>query len=343
MIAIWHFAQSLGVRRCGRCRNALGPRSTRPRPTCCWRPMGGSGDENAVALAVGLGRAKAVFSRKAIARHLYRRQLPGRSQTTGAGRRHPPALPESAIASRVTDGSSAQATRRASQSRSRSAIVVICRCLTDTRKGIPSSGHAGEIGRDPVDVGTVVAICSILIASLALIVSILEARAARKYNECSVRPLLELSHRMDASWAGIHLVNYGLGPAVVDHTVLVVDGSIKGTWDLVDIEKILPDHRTLWPTVTSLRDGRIIGVGYDSPIYGLKNYDPYGDERGFWGSYEIACTWRCITDLSTESNLSRLSEAVKRLQPSIRGILRSAASTKSRRSAIFVTNPLRLK
>jgi hypothetical protein len=134
-----------------------------------------------------------------------------------------------------------------------------------------------------VDVGTVVAICSILIASLALIVSILEARAARKYNECSVRPLLELSHRMDASWAGIHLVNYGLGPAVVDHTVLVVDGSIKGTWDLVDIEKILPDHRTLWPTVTSLRDGRIIGVGYDSPIYGLKNYDPYGDERGFWG------------------------------------------------------------
>jgi hypothetical protein len=133
-----------------------------------------------------------------------------------------------------------------------------------------------------VNVGTVVAICSILIASMALIVSILEARAARRYNECSVRPLLEISYRRDAGWAGIHLVNYGLGPAVVENTVLAVDGSIKGKWETADIEKILPDHHILWPVVTSLRDGRVIGVGYDSPLYGLKDYDSFEGDRGFW-------------------------------------------------------------
>lgn len=133
-----------------------------------------------------------------------------------------------------------------------------------------------------MDVGTVVAICSILIAIMALIVSILEARAARRYNEYSVRPLLEISHRRDAGWAGIHLVNYGLGPAVVESTVLAVDGNIIGKWETAGIEQILPDHRTLWPVVTSLRDGRVIGVGYDSPLYGLKDYDPYKDDRGFW-------------------------------------------------------------
>ena len=133
-----------------------------------------------------------------------------------------------------------------------------------------------------MNVGTVVAICSILIASMALIVSILEARAARRYNEYAVRPLLEISQRRDARWAGIHLVNYGLGPAVVEDTVLVVDGIIKGKWETADIEQILPDHHTLWPVVTSLRDGRVIGVGYDSPLYGLKDYDSFEDDWGFW-------------------------------------------------------------
>jgi hypothetical protein len=132
-----------------------------------------------------------------------------------------------------------------------------------------------------VNVGTVVAICSILIASMALIVSILEARAARRYNECSVRPLLEISYRKDAGWAGIHLVNYGLGPAVIENTVLAVDGSTKGKWETADIEQILPDHHTLWPVVTSLRDGRVIGVNYDRPLYGLKDYDSFKDDR-FW-------------------------------------------------------------
>ena len=133
-----------------------------------------------------------------------------------------------------------------------------------------------------MNVGTVVAICSILIAIMALIVSILEARAARKYNEYSVRPLLEISYRRDGGWAGIHLVNYGLGPAVVENTVLEVDGNIVGKWETDDIEQILADHKVLWPVVTSLRDGRVIGVGYDSPLYGLKDYDSFKDDRGFW-------------------------------------------------------------
>jgi hypothetical protein len=76
-----------------------------------------------------------------------------------------------------------------------------------------------------VDPSTVVAICATVIAVASLGVSVYEARAARRHNGISVRPLLELhSSFHPGRTAGLQLVNAGLGPAVIIASTLRLDG-----------------------------------------------------------------------------------------------------------------------
>src|ERR1700730_18400738 len=65
-----------------------------------------------------------------------------------------------------------------------------------------------------MDASTVTAICSVVIAVASLAVSAYVARATRKHNRLSVRPLLGLTTACSAgATAGLRLTNSGLGPA----------------------------------------------------------------------------------------------------------------------------------
>ncbi len=138
-----------------------------------------------------------------------------------------------------------------------------------------------------MDPSTVIAICSTVIATGALAVSVIEGRAARRHNRESVRPLLQLWHvRRDGS-AGLQLQNCGLGPAVITRTLLALDGNAAGGWNRTDAAGIYamcdPQLKaTASVKLTALLDGRVIPVDYDGSLLGLNDYDPYSDPVGFW-------------------------------------------------------------
>jgi hypothetical protein len=138
-----------------------------------------------------------------------------------------------------------------------------------------------------MDASTVTAICSTVIAIAALTVSVIEGRATRRHNHQSVRPLLQLRHARRDGWAGLQLLNCGLGPAIITQTLLALDGNAAGGWNLADVAGIYamcdpPLKETASVQLTTLRDGRVIPVGYDDPLFGLNDYDPYSDPVGFW-------------------------------------------------------------
>jgi len=138
-----------------------------------------------------------------------------------------------------------------------------------------------------MDANTVTAICSVVIATGALAVSVIEGRAARRHNRHSIRPLLQLWYTRRDDQAGFRLINCGLGPAIITRTLLVLDGDDAGNWNRTDIAEIYgmcdpPLKVTASLILTTLLDGRAIPVGYDSILLGLNDYDPYGDPARFW-------------------------------------------------------------
>lgn len=138
-----------------------------------------------------------------------------------------------------------------------------------------------------MDANTMTAICSTVIAIAALAVSVIEGRATRRHNHQSVRPLLQLRHVRRDGWAGLQLVNCGLGPAIITQTILELDGNAAGGWNWTDVRGLYamcdpPLKETASLALTTLSDGRVIPVGYDDSLFGLSDYDPYSDPMGFW-------------------------------------------------------------
>jgi hypothetical protein len=138
-----------------------------------------------------------------------------------------------------------------------------------------------------MDANTVIAICSAVIATGALAVSVIEGRAARRHNRHSVRPLLQLWHTRRDRWAGLQLLNCGLGPAIITRTLLALDGNAAGSWNPTDAARIYemcdpPLKVTASLRLTALHDGRVVPVDYDEYLLRLNGYDPYSDPVKFW-------------------------------------------------------------
>ena len=131
-------------------------------------------------------------------------------------------------------------------------------------------------------VGSVTAICAVVIAVLSLGVSIIEARAAREHNRQSVRPLLQFTreHTSGHAWAGLVLENVGLGPAIVTGSIVRLDGTDIGNWDHRAVDLIVGPHRPR-PSYTVVRTGRVLPAGASiRPIF-LEDFDTTRDEW-FW-------------------------------------------------------------
>jgi hypothetical protein len=106
-----------------------------------------------------------------------------------------------------------------------------------------------------VDPSTVVA---------ALGVSVYEARAARRHNRISVRPLLELRTSFHPGrTAGLQLVNAGLGPAVITGSTLRLKGAQLGPFDEATVNQVRERLETVWPSAVTFGPGSILATDYD--------------------------------------------------------------------------------
>ncbi|MEU6203200.1 hypothetical protein ABZ814_06380 [Micromonospora musae] len=138
-----------------------------------------------------------------------------------------------------------------------------------------------RVHRSAMDANTITAVCATGIAVASLAVSITEARASRHHNRQSVRPVLQF----ELVWqpggdTGVRLSNHGLGPAVVTRTAVTLDGEPLGAWEegaVNRINAVLPTR----PRVLTLRDQRVLPVGFHDFLFHLPNYQPDSD-HWFW-------------------------------------------------------------
>lgn len=133
-----------------------------------------------------------------------------------------------------------------------------------------------------MDVGSVTAVCAVVIAVLSLAVSIIEARAAREHNRQSVRPLLQFvrKHESGHSWAGLVLENVGLGPAIFTGSTVRLDGADIGNWDHGAVDLIVGPRQPR-PNYAVLRKGRALPAGESISLIFLEDFDASRDEW-FW-------------------------------------------------------------
>ncbi|WP_124772060.1 hypothetical protein [Micromonospora inaquosa] len=134
-----------------------------------------------------------------------------------------------------------------------------------------------------MDANSVTAICATVIAVASLVVSITEARASRRHNFQSVRPLLSLDClRLNSGLAGIRIRNAGLGPAIIRVATLYLDGEEVGPWEKQVVDPLRGTF-AVWPNFTSLRQGKPIPVGQELMIFAVEDYVPTRDAE-FWSA-----------------------------------------------------------
>lgn len=125
-----------------------------------------------------------------------------------------------------------------------------------------------------MDASTIVATSATVIAVVSLVVSVSEARATRRHNRLSVRPLLEMQHRwIEGQKSGLRLINYGVGPATVVSSLLTVDGTPIGEFNqanTVDLRGSLG----VSPVLVSLSRPRFLGTDYSEYLLSVDDYDP---------------------------------------------------------------------
>jgi hypothetical protein len=114
-----------------------------------------------------------------------------------------------------------------------------------------------------------------LIAVVSLGVSIYQARAARQHNRHSVRPILQISRSWHVgSRARLHLVNVGLGPALIVECTLTVDGNWVGSWQEASVNR-MRDSLSVRPSAVTFNDGAVIATNYDQYLLSVPSYDPH--------------------------------------------------------------------
>ncbi|MEU7981578.1 hypothetical protein AB0B63_24000 [Micromonospora sp. NPDC049081] len=132
-----------------------------------------------------------------------------------------------------------------------------------------------------MDANSITAISATVIAIASLAVSITEARASRRHNFQSVRPLLSLDClRTDGGLTGIRIQNAGLGPAIIRKATLYLDSEEVGPWEKQAVDPLRGTF-AVWPNFTSLRRGKPIPVGRELIILAVESYDPARDDD-FW-------------------------------------------------------------
>jgi len=124
-----------------------------------------------------------------------------------------------------------------------------------------------------VNANTVIAVCAVVIAGAALLVSVSEARATRKHNQYSVRPILKLTTTFPVGKkAGLILSNSGLGPADVTASSLSLDGEELGAFDERTVNKVR-DRLSVRPSAFTLGEQNFLKTDFDRFLLSVEPYD----------------------------------------------------------------------
>ncbi|AVH55859.1 MULTISPECIES: hypothetical protein [Streptomyces] len=145
---------------------------------------------------------------------------------------------------------------------------------------------------------TITAASATVIALGSLWVSYTQTRSSRLHNRQSVRPLLVM--RRIKGWGeakiGLQVINAGLGPAIVTHTVVRLDGQDIGQWDRHGHHRVT-ESLPVWPMVYSLRPGAVVLAGQSTFLLHFDEEFRESEHREFWD----LITRRLVIEIHYES------------------------------------------
>ena len=125
-----------------------------------------------------------------------------------------------------------------------------------------------------MDANTVIAICGVVIAVASLGLSAHVARATRRHNRLSVRPLLGLTATFPAgSTAGLCLTNSGLGQARIISSQLTFDGHQFGEFNKPHVDDFRR-HLSVRPHAATLGGQPFLDTDYQQFLLSIDPYDP---------------------------------------------------------------------
>ena len=124
-----------------------------------------------------------------------------------------------------------------------------------------------------MDANTVIAVCGVIIAVASLGVSAYVARATRKHNRLSVRPLLGLTTAFPVGGtAGLRLTNSGLGPARIIGSKMTVADEDMGEFDRPHVDA-LRDRLAVRPHASTLGGQPFLDTDYRQFLLSVDPYD----------------------------------------------------------------------
>ncbi|MET9565386.1 hypothetical protein [Streptomyces tauricus] len=144
---------------------------------------------------------------------------------------------------------------------------------------LPQDGRGGI----QMNADTITAASATVIALGSLWISYTQAKSSERHNRQSVRPMLVM--RRVRGWeerkVGLQVINAGLGPAIVTHTVVRLDGENIGVWDRHAHDRI-SEPMPVRPSVYSLRSGAVVLVGQSIFLLHFNGEFNDREHRDFW-------------------------------------------------------------
>ncbi len=132
---------------------------------------------------------------------------------------------------------------------------------------------------------TTAAVAAVVIAAVAVFVSVHEARQTRNHNKLSVLPRIQFdTTTMRERDRGLYMANVGLGPAVLDSTWVFVGGlpfRLDGdhVWDTVrhELDSLVPGFKAEVVTARYRSWDSVIAAGTSEPMFVVKREDATGN------------------------------------------------------------------
>ena len=126
-----------------------------------------------------------------------------------------------------------------------------------------------------MEASVIFSICATVIAIASLAVAVYQARATRRHNRQSVRPILELRTNFSVGQiAGLQLLNVGIGPAAVMKTRLKLDGVHIGEFDESGANRVRKALTATRPAAVTLGGRPYLEKDYDRYLLSVKDFDP---------------------------------------------------------------------
>jgi hypothetical protein len=121
--------------------------------------------------------------------------------------------------------------------------------------------------RRGIRIDLVIAVCALLMSSLATAASWWQSRVVAEQLSSQVWPYLSISTTYDPQYVALDVVNDGLGPAIVHSVVLTVDGKPYPRPSLAFRRVFKPERGKASAQISGLSPGSVIRAGGSARLF----------------------------------------------------------------------------